>query len=73
MQVQQHITGQLNYRYYSGIDEIIINKWIDKPYIRTDGIIELASQMILFHSAAVASIFPNCKHYFLEFVILKLR
>ena len=53
----------------SGIESIIINEWIDNPYIGTDGVIELVSKVILFHSAAVASISPNCKHHFLEFVI----
>ena len=53
----------------SGIEKIIINEWIDNPYIGTDGVIELVSKVILFHSAAVASISPNCKHHFLEFVI----
>ena len=53
----------------SGIGKLIINEWIDNPYIGTDGVIVLVSKVILFHSAAVASISPNCKHHFLEFVI----
>ena len=48
------------------------NKWMNRQSLHWNWWcyrVGFKSDFILFHSAAVASISPNCKHHFLEFVI----